>query len=300
MDAQRVGLVLLTGLAYGSSAVLSRVGTLEIPPLLLVMFRFLVAALGFALLLAYRRPQLPRNRRVWFDIILSAVAIVLPLIAFTTALLYVSTGVVTIIIALIPLFTGLIAHWWSHEPLNRMMITGLVLGLLGVTTVIATRTTGLEAAVPADIRWHLIAIGGAVISALGIIYTRRRLHDVDSVVVTAGQMLFAFLCIAPFALTLNTLDVAAVSARGWFSVVWIGTVGATLAFLLSFFLIKRYGATVGSLPGYIVPLVASLLGALLLEELIEPPLVIGGVFILIGVFLATLADTKQPQPDAPR
>ena len=105
----------------------------------------------------------------------------LPLLAFTIALQFISSGVLTIFIALIPLVTGLMAHvWLNQERLGFAKAGGLAVAFGGVLLLVATRTTGLTAgASGADVRGYGLALAGALVIAASVVYTRRRLRHVE-------------------------------------------------------------------------------------------------------------------------
>jgi drug/metabolite transporter (DMT)-like permease len=285
----RNGMVLLAGLAFGTSVVMSRIGLYEIPPLWLVLLRLATATAGFAVVLAVLRRSLPRTLRQWRDIILVGICNVgVPLVAFTLSLQFISSGVLTILLALIPLFTGLLAHFWlAQEKLSRYKLMGLILSLAGVLFLLATRTTGIQGnGAGIDLRGYGLALAGTLSTAFAAVYTRLRLHSVDVVTLTAGQMAAGAVVVMPFALLLSDVNFAAVSWRGWSAVVYCGLIGSCLAFLLMFSLIQRFGATSGALPGYVVPVVSILLGAILLGEVVSGSLLVGAGVTLAGVFLA--------------
>jgi drug/metabolite transporter (DMT)-like permease len=265
---------------------MTRVGISEIPPLYLVLLRLSFAAVLFAVALAALRRPLPRSRRTWFDIALVGLCNTgLPLVLFTLSLQYLSSGVVTIFVTLVPMLTGLLAHLWlAHEKLTTSKFAGLAVGLAGILFLILTRTTGLAEGEIGDIRGHVLALIATLITAFAVVYARRQLQAVDIMVVTGGQMLVGALLIAPFALALDTPDWALVTWRGWLAMTYTAVMGSFVGFTLVFYLIKRFGAVIGSLPTYVMPVVSSVLGALLLGEIITPTFIVGAVLVLLGVF----------------
>ncbi len=287
---EKFGLILLTALAFGSSIVMTRLGLTEIPPLTLALLRLGLATLLFVPILILLQKKLPSNPRTLADIAIVGVATTgWPLIAFTISLKFISSAVLTIFIALIPLFTAIMAHLWlAQEKLNPTKLAGLVVGLTGVIFLLLTRTTGIaEAGTAFNPQGPLLALAGVFVAAASGVYARLRLAQADFIVVTAGQMLAGFLSVLPFAVTLSSLNLANVSWRGGFSVFYTGIIGSFLAFLLVFYMIKHFGATTATLPTYIMPAVSGILGALILGEIITFPLIVGAVIILFGVFLAS-------------
>ena len=282
----RLGLVLLAGLALGSTTVATRIGVQELHPLTLVALRVLVGVAAFAIVLGALRRPLPRGH--WRDLAVVGLAnTAFPLVAFTIALQSISSGVLTIFLSLIPLFTALMAHvWLKGERLHGARLAGLLVALSGVVVLLATRTTGLNGGAPADLRGHALALAGALTNAFGAVYVRRRLSDVDPLALTAGQMLLSLGLLAPAALALGSLDFSGVTWRGWGAVAYMALVGSFLGFYVIYTLIRRYGATTGALPGYVVPVVAFGLGPLLLGEVVGPALLAGVALTLAGVFIA--------------
>ena len=286
---KRLVLVLLAGTAYGSSVVISRMGLSEIPPLSLAALRLGFATILFIPTLIILKKELPRNHSTLRDIIISGIATTaVPLTAFITALAFISSGVHTVFISLIPLFTAVIAHrWLAHERLSGAKLIGLLVALSGVVLLILTRTTGIsENGGSVDLRGPALVLFGVLAASSAAVFTRARLKDADLFVVTAGQIAVAFIAVSIFVPFFSDLDLSAVTIKGWFSVFYTGLIGSYLAFLLNFYLIKRYGATTSTLPTYIMPAVSAILGALLLGELITLPLVLGAIIILLGVFLS--------------
>ncbi len=145
MDTERLGFVVLAGLALGSSAVLSRFGLQDIAPLSLVALRLGVATVAFLLTLRVLRPGFPRHPRPLLDIaIVGLTTMAIPLSAFTLALQFVSSAVLSIFLGFIPLFTAVLAHFWlPQERLTMRKVAGLLLAFAGVVFLIVTRTTGL-------------------------------------------------------------------------------------------------------------------------------------------------------------
>ena len=287
--SQRLGLVVLTGIALGSSAVMNRWGLREIPPLWMVALRLALAAVLLLLTLLLLRRRLPRSPRTWMDITVVGVTFIgLPLTAFTTALLFISTAVLSVFIALIPLFTGVMAHFWvPGERLTRTRVAGLVLAMAGLAILLSTRTTGLAEEVNRlDVRGQLLALGGSLAAAASGIYARLRLRTVDAFVATGGETVVALLLVAPVAVAYGPFNAAALTWRGWLAAAYNGVVGSYIAFYLILYMIQRFGVTTAALSTLVQPMAAAIIGALLLGEILTLPLTVGAACILSGVFLA--------------
>ena len=67
--------------------------------------------------------------------------------------------------------------------------------------------------------------------------------------------------------------------------IYTALVGSSLALVLRIYTIKRFGASITSMAGYVIPITASVGGALFLGEKITLWMLIGMVIILLGIML---------------
>jgi drug/metabolite transporter (DMT)-like permease len=63
--------------------------------------------------------------------------------------------------------------------------------------------------------------------------------------------------------------------------------------MVSFLVIKKFGATASGMAGFIVTVVASIEGVLLLDEQITASMVAGMVLIIIGITIINQKSTKE-------
>ena len=78
-------------------------------------------------------------------------------------------------------------------------------------------------------------------------------------------------------------DLADVEASGWFALGYGSLVGTVFAYMLYFYTIQRFGATDAALTTYVVPVVATVGGVIVLGETVTGIMMIGMVIILAGI-----------------
>jgi drug/metabolite transporter (DMT)-like permease len=123
--------------------------------------------------------------------------------------------------------------------------------------------------------------------AFNIAAPLQRRHGALPVILRA--QLVAVVLVLPFAVVGATE-----STFGWGSllaVVALGSLGTGLAFFWFTTLIGRVGSTRGSVAIYLVPVVAIVLGAALLDETIHPAAVLGTALVIAGAYV-----TSRPRP----
>jgi drug/metabolite transporter (DMT)-like permease len=77
-----------------------------------------------------------------------------------------------------------------------------------------------------------------------------------------------------------------VSSTGWWLIILLAVAATFMPFLVYFWLLQHISATDASLIGYIVPFVGLIGGMVLLDEQLQGGIVVGGVLVAIGMYLA--------------
>lgn len=282
---KKLVLVILTGAAFGSSVVASRIALNAVSPFVLIIFRFGIAALLYAFTLPLLKKQLLTGGRKYLDILIVGIASFgLPLLLFFFALAFISSGMFSVLFASIPIFTAVIAHLTlKNEKISKKLLFGLATALLGVIYLFATKTSGLTIF---DVKGPLLVMIGVLISSTGTVYARAHLSHDDPLVVSALQTMAAFLVLSIIVFSLGKFQLGPMSTISWVAIIYNSIAGSYIGFWLTFTLIKRYGATAGALSSYIMPAVSGFLGAVLLGEVVSLSLVVGAILIFLGIFFA--------------
>jgi len=117
------------------------------------------------------------------------------------------------------------------------------------------------------------------------IYARKFMREYDFFDVASVRMFVATLTVMPLSALLVGVDLSGVDVRGYTALVYAALVGTFSGLMLSFYNIKRFGATAASMPLYVIPVVASLGGALVLGEQITTGMLAGTGLIAAGIAL---------------
>jgi drug/metabolite transporter (DMT)-like permease len=282
--------VVVVGLIWGASVFLQRVAVSEIDPLPMVTLRLLAAVAFF--LPVIRRVVRGVAHQPHLLIHLGVAGLLNPAGTATLsalALRHASSGVVAVLVALGPVLTALLASTIRDEaPLRRGQITGLVVALAGVIVLVATRSTGLASVAHSTLRGHLMALVVAFLTALSAVYARRHLMQADPVAAVAEQITASLLVVALGGLAFGgRVAPGTITLQGWLAVTLSGGIGLSASFVLFLRMIARHGPTASSLALYVMPVAATLLGALFLGESITAPMTVGSTLVLAGVFLFT-------------
>jgi drug/metabolite transporter (DMT)-like permease len=282
--------VIVVGAIWGASVFLQRVALSEIDPLPMVTLRLLAAVAFFVPVIRRVVRGVTHQPRLLLH--LGVAGLLNPAatgILSALALRHASSGVVAVLIALGPVVTALLASTLLDEaPLRPHQGAGLAVALAGVIVLVATRTTGLARVAGSPLRGQGMALAVAGLTALAAVYSRQHLVRADPVAAVAGQITASLLVVALVTLSLGgRAALGTITLQGWLAVALSGAIGLSASFILFLRMIAQHGPTASSLALYLMPVTASLLGALFLHESITGPMTVGSILVLAGVFLFT-------------
>jgi drug/metabolite transporter (DMT)-like permease len=291
--ARRASLVawvclLIVYVVWGSTYLAIKVGVETMPPLLMAAVRNLVAGMiMFPLALRSRRAAgsftWPSGKE-WLGCAIVGVLLLVANGAVGIGEQTVPSGLAALLVATVPLWLLGIDAVLNHARLGLAQVAGLALGLIGVG-LLSGLGGGSGRVSAAGV---IIILVAAFTWALGTIMARR-VTIPSSPALASGMEL---LCggVALLALTaadgeFGSLHPAHISARSWLALGYLIVAGSIIAF-------SAYGIAVRALPtatvatyAYVNPVIAVLLGTLILNERLTPAMLGGGALIVGAVVL---------------
>ena len=166
-----------------------------------------------------------------------------------------------------------------HERLNRLQVVGLGVGVVGVATAAGVGASDL----------HGSSLPGAMASVLaGVLRPGLRVHAAPSrrhppLVASTGQLTAGAVVLFPVAAVTSVADGVALTPTRVASVVLLGVLGTGLAYVLNYRIIADVGPTKASLVTYLIPVVAVVVGIVVLDEPFEWRLLAGGALTVAGI-----------------
>lgn len=270
------------GIIWGLPYFFIKLAVAEVPPVVVAFVRVSLAA-GVLLPLAWRRNafvHLSRHKAALFAFALVEFAV--PFTVISIGERWIDSSVTGILIAMVPLSIALMQRFFGiSERLGAARIGGLVLGLVGVAALVGTGPiNGLNG-------W--LGCGCMVLATLGYasgpLIILRHLQEADSLGALAVSLAMAAAVLAVPALL--QWPAAWPSATALLSIAVLGLVCTAIAMLLMFYLVRHAGASRAAVITCINPLVATLLGVLLLGERLGLGGYLAFALILLGSWLAT-------------
>jgi len=244
-------------------------------------------ALGAAVLFAIirlRRETIPRSRMLWAHIAVAALfANAVPYLLFALAEQHVGSSTAGIINATTPLWTVLLALAVRHQKsVTGWQAAGLVVGFTGAMLIFTPWHTG-SGLVSAG---GLECLAASASYAVSYIYMDRFLarRGIGAVVLSACQLMVAAVQLAAV-LAVTGAPAPQLTVESVAALAVLGIIGTGFAYVLNYQIITSEGATVASTVTYLLPVVAIVLGVLILNETITVTTLAGIALVLAGVAL---------------
>jgi drug/metabolite transporter (DMT)-like permease len=273
------GILALIALIWGSSFLFMEIGLRSFAPGVVTLARI---GLGTATLALLARARTPVDREDWGRIaLLGTVWMAIPLTLFPIAQQWIDSSVAGMINGAMPIF----AAAWSAYLLRRLpgwrQMLGIGIGFLGIVLVFLPELqASADTALGALVALFAVTFYGL---ATNLAVPLQQKYGAAPVVLRAQMV--ALLLVLPFGLW--QLGESTWSWESALAMIPLGILGTGLAIVLMATLAGRVGAPRASIAIYFLPLVAVVLGVVVLGEAVAPMALVGVALVLVGAWIAS-------------
>lgn len=278
---------------WGSTYLAIRIGVSAFPPELFAGIRFLTAGSIMLLYARSRSMEMPlsitdvKNQSIVGLFLLTGGN---GLVVWSEQ--WVHSGVTSLLVATIPLFMALIELFIPGRP--RMDVkgwAGLLLGFSGVALLVFT-SSGKGTI---DIKGTIMLLIASLLWAIGSLYSKS-FKSTGSVAVNIGiQMLAGGIGLTIIGVLLGELPRISFNVKAIGAIFYLIIFGSILGYSSYIYVLQKWPTAKAGTYAYINPLVAVILGAVILDEPFNLGILVSTVVILAGVLLVQLSKTKSSQ-----
>ena len=257
------------------------------------------AALGAAALAMVPGARCSIRRPDWGRLVLaSLLGMAVPTILFTIAQERIPSALAGMLVSSTAIFTAVVASVETRTLPRSTRLVGLLVGFTGIVLISAPNLSALDAEALGVILVLAAVLGHSVATT---IYAPLQ-QTYGSMRVALWLVAISAVLLAPFGffgLTDSTFELTSIIA-----LLILGVIGTGLVWAVFLGVIGRVGAVRASIAGYIIPIVALILGVLILSERVELVQVVGVVVALAGGYIlskgkastAPVAEEEEGQP----
>lgn len=215
--------------------------------------------------------------------IAAGVCLALHFATWITSLTYTSIAASTVLVTTNPIWVGLISWWWYQEKLSIKQIIGIAIALGGSVIISLPTDASITSNYSNQILGNILALVGAVMSSLYIIFGSQAQNKGLS---TKNYIAIAYstaaICLFPLPF-LSQTSYFNYPVSVYFYILLMAVMSQVIGHTSLNWLVRWISPTVISLSLLFEPVVASLVGAIVFQEIPSLDLLLGGLVILIGL-----------------
>ena len=267
-------------LIWGSTFLAIRIGNQALPPEWAATLRLVLAAPLLALVVLVRHDRWPRGEALKAALLFGVFNF-----GVNLGLLYwgervVPSGIAAVLYATVPLSTAFIAAALGVERLQPRKLVAAIVAIAGVATIFAGE---MRLDVPFE---GLIAVFlAATAASLSSVFLKRAPQPSVFSTNAVGAAAGAILCFAA-SVVLGEDHSLPSTIAGWWPVIYLTLAGSLGAYVIWTWLVGHWSVTSASYVGVVVPVIAVILGAIVLQETRSPETYVGATVVVAAVVVA--------------
>jgi drug/metabolite transporter (DMT)-like permease len=272
---------------WGSTWIAIKIGLEFLPPFPFAGLRFATSATALIVLAKILHARMPKDRPSWTVMLfLGVFQISLPYALVFWGEDFISSGLSAVLFATLPLFVAVFAHILKEERLTGIKVAGVALSFCGLVAIFWKDVTSIQnLAAYNSVLGSLAIVASAASGALANVVARlhaKRIDPAANVLVQHSIGAVALLSLGVATESTGSLNFTPPSIG---AILYLGVVGSALGFIGLYWLLKRASATNTSMVTFVNPIVALVLGWIVLQEVPNPSVGFGATLILAGVYL---------------
>ncbi len=288
MNTERIRLwigFVIVSCVWGSTWLAIKIGLTSAPPLISAGLRFLIASGILYVIIRLRSITIdlsPNAKNLYILLIFLSYSIPFGLVYWAQQ--FIPSGLSSILFSAFPFYVAIFSHYLlANERLNAFKIVGIVLGICGLVVIFSR-----------DIHWTdqngflgmMAIILTTIIQALSLVLVKKYGQPISPFAMNFVGMLFGGLLLLITGLVTESFSGIVWGTAAIGSILYLAVVGSVVVFVTYHWLLKRVEAVYLSLVSFINPIIAVILGSIILHETLAPAVFIGAGFVLIGILVA--------------
>ena len=285
---------LVTGWVFAGAVIIGganflavRFSNRELEPFWGAGLRFTIAALIFVAIALVLRLPWPRGRQLALTVVYGMLGFALFYALIYWALVRVTAGVGTVVMAVVPLITLLLAALQRLEKLGARALLGSLLALGGILWMTLGPT---EVVLPFS---ALLAMLAAAVCVGQSVIVGKRISDNHPVMTNAVAMLTGAVALLATSAFIGESWVLPRQPDVVWSLAYLVTLGSVGLFVLVLLVVRRWSASATSYMFVLFPVVTMVLGALLADEAITVNGAFGAAMVMAGVWFGALSPAAR-------
>ncbi len=284
-----IGFILIS-IIWGSTWLAIKIGLNSISPFYGIAIRFSIASLILFLILKIRHEEIPLDKKsISLYLNLAILSFSFPFALVYWGEQYIASGLASVLFGVYPFMVAIGSHFFlKSEKLNVYKMFGIIFGFIGIVLIFWS-----------DIKFgqsNIIGMAAILVSTImqgaSLVMLKRANHQINPMSLTFGGMFLSLFIMYPMAFIFEDFSKLIFDMKGVYPILYLGTFGTVVTFVVYYWLMKRVEIVYLSLVSFVTPVLAVLLGTILLREKLSQSIFFGAAFVLLGILIANLKDIK--------
>jgi drug/metabolite transporter (DMT)-like permease len=290
MNRQRTLLVVgyvIVSTVWGSTWLAIKIGLESVPPFLAAGVRFVIASALLYAIIRIRKLTIPFTPEAWKTYFaIGGLSFSIPFALVYWGEQFIPSSLGSILFGAFPLWVALFSHFLSeNERMDRYKALGAVIGFVGVVAIFAPGLSWTGSTGMAGMGAVILA---TILQAYGLIPIKKHGKDISPFVMNFVGMVMGAVFLLSLSLLTERGSPVSWTTSAVLSTLYLAVFGSVVAFVSYYWLLKHIQAVYLSMSSFINPIVAVILGWIILGEALAPSVFVGAAFVLAGLFVANV------------
>jgi drug/metabolite transporter (DMT)-like permease len=270
---------------WGSTWLAIKIGLGSAPPFFAAAIRFAIAASILFLIVRSRQlhvPLTPDAKRLY--LVLGFLSFGIPYALVYWGEQFIPSGLCSVLFAAYPFWVAIFSHFLlSNERLDPFKVSGILLGFAGLVVIFSG---DLEWSGPSGLLGMAAIMTSTMIQGFALIMIKKYGQPVNPFAMNLVGMTIGAIVLAALGVAFERDRQFVFNGAAVGSILYLATVGSVVAFVTYHWLLKRIEAVYISLTTFIHPVIAVVLGAIVLGEILSTTVFAGSGLVLAGILTA--------------
>ena len=269
---------------WGTTWFVSKLTVPFIPPLQLTGMRQILAGLLVIIFFLLKSKKWPTSKEFLFHLVSGFLIITCSNGLTTWAIKFIPSFLGALISRLSP-FVFIIANYlFFKEKVKPITLLGLLVGFSGIAILLSSFAVEMsDAHFSLGIIFSLIAVFTWTSGTLISVKNKMNINPYEGI---GWQMLFGgIMLLIASQITGQHVPIETIPFHAWLKFLYLTFVGSIFCFVCYIYTLQKLPISLVSIYVYINPIVALILGILVLNEKLTPAIIVGALVTIVGIYL---------------
>ena len=259
-----------------------KIATYSYGPLSIAFLRIFFGAIPVVLLCYVKNIKIEAFSEDWYWFAaIGIVNLVIPFFLIAYGIKNVQSNLAAILMASTPLSASLLAHFFTkNEKVNFIKFLGVLIGFSGIVFLFSDNILINEN----NFISALLILCGSTFYVIGGLLTLK-ISRKKNENVTASILIWGTLILLPITCLIEQPWNLSPRLDSTLSLIYLGVFSTGIAWLLRFYILKHNGLVFQSQVAYLIPIFGTILGFLILGEIITTKVIIALLAVIIGIYI---------------